>query len=225
MKKYFSASSGHRLVCEYPNKCPICNSSISPDKISETLNKNINLISILFTCPACGKGFVSHYIYSESNLEVHNGYDYYRIDLIDSFPKFPKQIHFDDYIENISSSFTEIYNQAVSAESHELNQISGIGYRKALEFLIKDYCIYRNNDKESEIKSMLLSQVITTYIDSPKIQNLAKASAWIGNDETHYVKKFEDKDINDLKKFINATVAFITYELISDEADDLVSSK
>lgn len=224
MKKYFSILSS-RLVCEYPNKCPICNSSISPDKISETLNKKINLVSILFTCPACGKGFVSHYQYSELKPEVYDNYRYYLIDLIDSFPKFPQQFEFDENIKNISPNFSEIYNQAVSAESHELNQISGIGYRKALEFLIKDYCIYRNDDKESKIKSMPLSQVITTYIDSSKIQNLAKASTWIGNDETHYVKKFEDKDINDLKRFINATVAFITYELISDEADDLVSSK
>ena len=40
----------------------------------------------------------------------------------------------------------------------------------------------------------------------------------------NYIKKFEDKDINDLKRFIDATVAFITYELISDEAEQLVNS-
>ena len=32
------------------------------------------------------------------------------------------------------------------------------------------------------------------------------------------------KEINDLKRFIDATVAFITYELISDEAEELVNS-
>ena len=100
-----------------------------------------------------------------------------------------------------------------------------MGYRKALEFLIKDYCIYRHNNDEQKIKSMFLSQVIEKYVDSDKIKNLSKVSAWLGNDETHYVKKFDDKDINDLKKFINATVYFISYDLVSDTADDLVSSK
>ena len=90
--------------------------------------------------------------------------------------------------------------------------------------MIKDYCIYRHNDEEEKIKKQLLGQVISKFIDSTKILNLSKASAWIGNDETHYIRKFEDKDINDLKRFIDATVAFITYELISDEAEELVNS-
>ena len=35
--------------------------------------------------------------------------------------------------------FLTIYNQSLSAEDNNLDQIAGIGYRKALEFLIKDY--------------------------------------------------------------------------------------
>lgn len=210
--------------CEFPKQCPICNDKISPIKESQTFNEDIGLVSILFTCTSCGKGFISHYHYSEIQVETYNLDRYHILSLIGSYPNHVNQIKFDDSIEKLSSSFVEIYNQANSAETYELEQISGIGYRKALEFLIKDYCIYRNNDKEDEIKSMLLGQVINTYIDSSKIKNLAKASAWLGNDETHYVRKFDDKDINDLKKFINATVAFITYELISDEAETLASS-
>ena len=142
-----------------------------------------------------------------------------------SFPVIPKKIEFNESIENLSPTFCDIYNQSSSAETYNLNQIAGMGYRKALEFLIKDYCIYRHNNDEQKIKSMFLSQVIEKYVDSDKIKNLSKVSAWLGNDETHYVKKFDDKDINDLKKFINATVYFISYDLVSDTADDLVSSK
>jgi len=82
----------------------------------------------------------------------------------------------------------------------------------------------KHSDKEKEIKKELLGDVIKSYVDSPKIKNLAKVSAWIGNDETHYVRKNETLDINDLKKFIEATLHFISYELISDEAEELVSS-
>ena len=72
---------------------------------------------------------------------------------------------------------------------------------------------------------MLLAQCITNYIDDKKIQKLAKVSIWLGNDETHYIKKFEDKDINDLKRFIDTTVYFILYNLNVDEADDIINSQ
>ena len=141
------------------------------------------------------------------------------------FPNIPLKIAFDKHIEELSKSFVEIFNEAHSAEVYNLNNISGIGYRKALEFLIKDYCIYKNPNKENEIKSKLLGQVINDFIDSDKIKNLAKASTWLGNDETHYIRKFEDKDINDLKTFINATVNFIIYDLVSDEASSLIENE
>lgn len=38
----------------------------------------------------------------------------------------------------VSPQFVEIYNQAKAAESFQLDQITGLGLRKALEFLIKD---------------------------------------------------------------------------------------
>ena len=53
----------------------------------------------------------------------------------------PKKKIFSDTIKGVSSSFEEIYNQAYCAEQLSLNQICGTGYRKALEFLIKEYLI------------------------------------------------------------------------------------
>ena len=47
---------------------------------------------------------------------------------------------------------------------------------------------------------------------------MASRSAWLGNDQTHYVQRFEDKDINDMKNFIKASVYWISMELITEEA-------
>ena len=49
--------------------------------------------------------------------------------------------------------------------------IAGMGYRKALEYLIKDYIIYINPDKESEVKSMLLGKCINDLVENPKINS------------------------------------------------------
>ena len=34
----------------------------------------------------------------------------------------------------------------------------------------------------------------------------AKRATWLGNDETHYVRRWEDKDITDLKNLVRLTV-------------------
>ena len=225
MKKFVVTRDGnnYRITCEYPKKCPICNNSISPDNKIEFVNKDINMVSILFGCPSCGKGFVSHY--SIEDNEIINGKNKYRaLKLINSYPKIPDNYVFDECILKLSPDFCEIYNQAHKAEFYDLNSIAGMGYRKALEFLIKDYSINKHPDEGEKIKRMNLSQVIDEHIDGQKLHSLAKASTWIGNDETHYTRKIEDKDVNDLKRFITSTVAYITYDLTADEAFEVVNS-
>lgn len=96
-----------------------------------------------------------------------------------------------------------------------------MGYRKALEFLVKDFSIHEHPDDENKIKSMSLTNCINEYIDTPNIKTLATRSAWIGNDEAHYIRKQEDRDVNDMKSFIHATVYFISMILITEDASSM----
>lgn len=223
MEKYVSITNNERICYETVNKCPICNSSIAPVEKSNFFNSDSKMYFFMFECPACSKGFITHYNYTNER-KIKNNISYNMLKLVNSYPKVPELHQFDENIKKLSSNFCEIFNQAYVAEQMNLNEIAGIGYRKALEFLIKDYCIDKNKEQEENIKKEPLSQVITNYILSDKIRNLAKASIWIGNDETHYVRKYEDKDIKDLKRFISATVAYITYELIADSAQEFVNN-
>ena len=223
MEKYVSITNNERICYETVNKCPICKSSIAPVEKSKFFNSDSKMYFFMFECPACNKGFITHYNYTNER-KIKNDISYNMLKLVNSYPKVPELHQFDENIKKLSSNFCEIFNQAYVAEQMNLNEIAGIGYRKALEFLIKDYCIDKNKEQEEKIKKEPLSQVITNYILSDKIKNLAKASIWIGNDETHYVRKYEDKDIKDLKRFISATVAYITYELIADSAQEFVNN-
>ena len=67
---------------------------------------------------------------------------------------------FNNIILELSPTFCEIYNQSYSAEQLGLDQISGVGYRKALEFLIKDYLISLNPENEETIKKKSLGNCI-----------------------------------------------------------------
>lgn len=140
-------------------------------------------------------------------------------------PQKDFSVKFSGNIESLSPSFVKIFNQSSIAEKRGLNEISGMGYRKALEFLVKDYAIFSNPNNLEKINPMSLSECINTYVDHPHIKALAKASAWIGNDETHYVRKHDDYGIEHLKAFIDAIVSIISAELSYIQATNLLEQK
>lgn len=93
-------------------------------------------------------------------------------------------------------------------------QICGTGYRKSLEFLIKDYLISTlPEDQHEAIKNKFLNNCIRDNISNINIKTVASRAVWLGNDETHYTRKWEDKDINDLKSIIELTLHWIESEI------------
>ena len=101
------------------------------------------------------------------------------------------------------------------------NELIGIGFRKSLEFLIKDYLINVKHEDVSVITKMSLGSIFNK-INDPTIKPLVTAITWIGNDETHYIRKYEDKTIDDMLKFIYALIHYISIELISSDAYSFV---
>lgn len=205
-----------------PNTCPHCGATMNPDFISalsvDRYNDSPKTIGLFLQCSDsnCQNYFTERYIHShETN---------YTFELIPNSYRPPIKVELPDNIEKVSSTFVEIYSQSIKAETEGLDQIAGVGYRKSLEFLVKDYAIRNNPDKEESIKKNLLGQVISEYLTvSPKLQNLAKAATWIGNDETHYIRRHDDKDIRDMKQFIKSASQFIAADYDADLADQFIS--
>lgn len=127
--------------------------------------------------------------YSEKNYKM--------VKLNHSSPVNFKEREFDAKLKKVSPQFVKVYNQALKAEEFSLDEIAGLGYRKALEFLIKDFAIYNNPEK----------------------------AEWIGNDQAHYAKIQDDRDVNNMKNFIDALVYFISMSLIVDDAQTMKSKK
>lgn len=204
---------------DVPNYCPHCGQTMSPHAIKGFSNSNYGelyrVIGILLQCTidTCKKYFSLEY--KHSNGVYHLKHYSYRP---------PIKVVLPENIEKVSSQFVTIYTQATKAETEKLDQIAGVGYRKATEFLIKDYAIRNNPSDKDKIEEMFLGKVINEYLSNfPKLQNLAKASTWIGNDETHYVRRHEDKDIKDMKSFILAAAQFIAADYDADLALEFVT--
>ncbi|NLY20693.1 MAG: DUF4145 domain-containing protein, partial [Tissierellia bacterium] len=135
--------------------------------------------------------------------------------------------NFSDIVESISPDFTNIYNEAHQAEQAGLTSICGVGYRKAVEFLVKDYAIYLNPEEENNIKkaNYTLASCIKDHIDDHRIQNAATASTWLGNDETHYTKRHPDYNYKQMKSFIDTLIKFIELNESYKETESFLGDK
>lgn len=208
-------------------KCPKCNKALSPERVySIIINKEDEyFLYIADFCGACKSILITEY----KAIKILDNYGKIKIlecnEILNSSPSIYKKEKFDEKIEEVSPQFVKIYNQALQAENLNLDEIAGLGYRKSVEFLIKDFAIYKNPDKDSEIKKSWLNDCIKTYIIEDRIKLLAERSAWIGNDEAHYIRKQEDRDIKDMKNFIKAMVYFIGMVLITDDAESMEPKK
>ena len=191
-----------------PNECPICGRTIRPITVFSYGN-GIDL-KIVFKCSheKCDELFISYY---QRVPSVGGPLD--EFNLLCSKPKACKFKDFDECIKTLSPRFEKIYNQAKHAEELDLDEICGVGYRKALEFIIKDYCKGENPSAIVAIEKNELGKCITDYIEDEDIKNCSRRATWLGNDETHYVRKWNGKDIEDLKMLIDLTVFWISKKL------------
>jgi len=126
-----------------------------------------------------------------------------------------KKKAFSETIANISPQFCEVYNEAQIAEQRRLRNICSAGFRRALEFLIKDYLILEKKDEKEEIENKSLLDCIELYVDDSRIKECAKMAAWLSDGESHYYRKWGDKDLNDLKVIIDLAINWIGSESLA----------
>jgi len=209
--------SEKNLEIEYPSVCPMCHKSGDPSYLSsyyiDDEHTSPNLF-VHFFCQNCERTFLGNYYIGP----------YYDKTEFESFePVYDvEEREFSKHIKALSPDFCSIYNQAYASQQYRLNDISGMAYRKSLEFLVKDYAIFLHPDDKEAIIKAPLSQCINNYIDNGKIKHLAMASAWIGNDETHYERKQQEYNVDDLIEFINAIVSFIDFDISAMNAERMI---
>jgi hypothetical protein len=201
-------------IPERPDRCPLCHHGIDPIQIAAHAVED-NGLEVVFRCPLkpCQRLFIAHY---------ENSYNrwYFRGEVA---PQNIEPPDFPAVIPEVSRDFVQIYTEAREAHQRKRLRIAGVGYRKALEFLIKDYLIGRlPKDEEGEkqksgIIKAQLGPCIRDYVDDPRVKAVAERATWLGNDETHYARLWEGKTIDDLTRLIDLTVHWIAMERATEE--------
>lgn len=210
-------SRAHILIDQPPEECPVCKFKMAPTfklALSGCAFWNVPLqIVYLCTNSKCGALFLAYYKFLEETPAGNS------VTVLQcTRPSEMPLAIISDRIAAVSPSFSDIYQEAFRADAIGLKEICGVGYRKALEFLIKDYAIKKNPDQEEAIQKANLSPCIENYVTDQKVKDVAKRATWLGNDETHYLRKFAGKDVSDLKRMIVLTMHWIEMEALTAES-------
>ncbi len=207
---YNAGGTGHQARVEVPDECPACGRLVILPFHGASLAVITGELHTVHVCP--NKGCGSYVICYHTSI----GAGVWKLKKTEP-PKLG-EIDLPDFAGEISQNFLSIYREAVEAKERGLAQIAGPGYRKAFEFLIKDYAKSKAKPEEFDsIEKLQAGAVVNSYIADTRVQAVAKRALWIGNDETHYSRKWEDRDINDLVTLIRLTLEWIDIERQSAE--------
>lgn len=223
---------GHGRVARNkpPNLCPHCQHKVNAEElnwgITSSMSGKVPQLECVFRCANedCSHLFIA--VYTLTKLEPSSEVEKFAesfgrlgsvFQLTSTYPLQVPKAKFSSEIESVSPSFVGIYHQAEEAEARGLAQICGMGYRKAVECLVKDYCIRSFPHDEAAIKVLPVAQCITKYIHDARIESAVKRAIWLGNDEAHYVRKWIDKDVADLKVLIRLATNWIESSVLTSQ--------
>jgi hypothetical protein len=206
MEKHITVDN-YGYPAEYPNKCPIChNHGDIAFRSAHVLPENRG-VEVLFECPFedCRSYFIGYYgPRPQKELKALR-------------PQKSESPDFSEAITQLSPNFVAIYLESEEARHLGLQQICGPGYRKAFEWLVKDYAKSLSPEKAKEIETAFSGTVVRDFVKDPRIQAVAQRALWLGNDETHYFRKWVTKDIDDLIVLVRLTINWIEIERLSEK--------
>ena len=197
----------HGYPVEVPDACPICHHHSEVEVVVAGAVEKNHGVQVVCRCgfQGCRAYFICSYgpPTSPAMLSVR--------------PLKPQLSAFPETIKKLSPTFISIFKEAEEASQLDLKQIAGPGYRRAFEFLIKDYAKSKAPDQAGEIEKKFSGAVVAEFISDARIQAVAERCLWLGNDETHYLRKWSDLDVKDLVTLIRLTAHWIESEHLSKD--------
>ena len=210
------ADGAYDLNVTLPSICPRCGRDLSAIPLSSNHVGNFNYeetYAVVIQCLLCKKS-----IY----LDVKRSSASPMIGII--LNSYPGNQIFDlpSGIEVLYPDFAKMYCEAASAEARNFSGICGMGFRKALEILVKQYAVKAFPADADTIYKEFLSQTISR-IQNAKIQTLARAATWLGNDQTHLQTIHPEYSVADIKAFIKTLCYHILMEEEVSRAENLIT--
>lgn len=202
------AGIGQVTIDRRPDMCPICHSRITPNVMTGGIGGRIydGNLTVVYICPndTCREYFLGYY-------EKRSG----QYSLLACRPKETSVPSLPAFVVNISTNYCDMYSECYRAEAAGLSQVAGFGYRKALEFLIKDYLVSHRPEDRLTIESTPLAGCIETYVGDANVRDVGRRAVWLG--KGHAQRSWADKDLRDLKTVLELVLRWIETEYLTAE--------
>ena len=185
-----------------PITCPYCDNYIEPVPVESSrlpYDARSTALLVSYRCPACDKKFIGIYVLNGNNA------DYL------SMVPIANEETISDVFEKISPRFVAIHQQAFRAEARGDTEIAIVGYRTAMEILLKDYAVGTLKKPEEEVIRKGLRQTIGDYAPED-IVAAADVVRIIGDDYTHYVNSHPDIEFYEFKNYYDILLSFLEYK-------------
>lgn len=219
----------HKEIVE-PNICPHCHVTNTPHHkwiIQTRDTDNVDCYISTWQCSnaKCNKVLVAQHKLSGANFQFTrflNG--------LPKGPDWPKPIlelksgKLNKEGQAVQSNFIKTYLQSLEAENYGLDELAGMGYRKAIEYLVKDWAIHNNPDDREKIEKSWLGAAIKGYFEGD-LKEILERATWLGNDQAHYNRLFEEFDIEVLKELIDLIMVELDREYKKAHYIEMIKSK
>lgn len=200
-----------------PTLCPHCKVSNNP--ITELIgSKKVSSYIIYAYTHKCTSCQNYHFTVQKYSWHIPGYFKALDAHMLMIYPE-TSYTKFDEVISKTSEKFIDIYQQAELAESHNCYELAGMGYRAALEVLIKDYALNVLHDNKQYIEQLTLNDAIGHYFKGKdyEINNITANIVRInGNNFVHWDKP-EDfnskKALDTLKEYFNIFLEVITAKI------------
>lgn len=200
-----SISNNSYTSFKIPIVCPHCNCSLQPiikDHRLLTFGEN-SLLVISYIGNCCNTPFYATYQYKDAKTT-----------LLDVYPHL-KSITLPEKIRELSPRFTNLYEQSYTAEQNGHIELAGSGYRNSIEVLIKDFAINKLSAPKDEVCKMSLYDAIGSYLKEVNLEtSAADVIRVLGNDYTHYQRKYDDVDFVVVKRYLGIFIQQIETKLL-----------
>ena len=202
---FFPSSPVDKFESVIPVECPHCGAYSTPTIIAKQsfMYSNIKIWTFIFFNDCCEQHSFAMYKIQPDITEF-----------LGLLPTFHKTPNLPESVCKISPRFVNLYTQSFNADQNGHIELAGSGYRNAIEILIKDYAIKELKKSEKEVCKKSLSQAIESYLPNINTSISADVMRVLGNDFTHYERKYENIDFEILKRYLQIFISSIDCEYL-----------
>ena len=195
------------IELEKPMLCPSCNAYVSGTITNKCLHPRLNNIqygTVCYSCPHCRAHYIATY---KIDFENKSG-------ALCSLAPSATYRYENPILSQVSPRFVLYYNQSLRAESAGDIELSAVGYRQALECLVKDYAITELNADRSTVVKQPLFDAIKAYLKESELIAAADVVRILGNDYAHYDRRYPQHDFEILKTYMDIFIKMVEVRLL-----------